>query len=821
MYNLHNKQDKLHKNGSLSLKNKPNMKYKLLLFLAVWLTYACSQQKPEAVLETETIDLLKYVDPQIGSVHGRWFFYTPAAKPFGMAKLAPHTNAYNSIGSWLPGGYDDRHNSIEGFGHFHEFQVGGLVTMPTVGKIQTTPSTLEEPDLGYRSRFNKATENAQPGYYTVKLEDYNITAELTATDRVGYHRYTFPKTDSAHIIFDLGHKQGESSDVINTEATMVSETELSGFIETYPEYAKFCDPEKHVYMYFFARLSKAPITVSAFRDNDIESGQKATSGINNGLVLTFSTTDNPQIEMQVGLSYVSTENAKLNLETESKENDFDKVVEAAKNAWQEKLNRIKVEGKSETDKTKFYTGLYHALLGRGIASDVNGQYRMNNGETGQIPLDEKGIPKYHHFNTDGMWGGFWNLSQLWALAYPEHLSEYVQANVDLFDETGWLHDGVATGVFTNGVQTNFQGLIIAAAYNAGIRDFDVENAYKAAYENETKTAGRGPGPGKYDLHYFTKMGYVPSYDTLINPKWPPFNFGASHTLEYSFSSYAVAQMAQLLNKQADYDLLMGYAKNWENIFDEETGYVRLKNMDGTFADNFDPMEPWLGFQEGNAAQYTWYVPHDVQGLINKLGKERFNERLEKTFEDAQKSTFGGGDEIDSFSGLEKLYNHGNQPCLHHSWLFNYSGKPWLTQKWTRTICNEFYGTEPLHGYGFGQDEDQGQLGSWYVMAAMGLFDVQGHAAANPTFQFGSPLFDKIEIKLDPTYYNGEKLIISAENNSATNLYIQSVTFNGKPIEASFIDRKALMEGGELHFKMDSIPNKTWENTPPPSMEKIN
>lgn len=797
------------------------MKYKVLLLLAIWCVYACTQQKPETSLKKEPIDLLKYVDPQIGSVHGRWFFYTPAAKPFGMAKLAPHTNAYNSIGSWLPGGYDDRHNSIEGFGHFHEFQVGGLVTMPTVGKIQTTPSTLEEPDLGYRSRFDKSTENAQPGYYTVKLEDYNVTVELTATDRVGYHRYTFPKTDSAHIIFDLGHKQGESSDVINTEAKMVSETELTGFIETYPEYAKFCDPDKHVVMYFFARLSKTPKTISAFRDNDVEQEQNSTNGINNGLVLSFSTINSQEIEMQVGLSYVSTENAKLNLDTESKGVDFDSVVEAAKNAWQEKLNRIKVEGKSETDKTKFYTGLYHALLGRGIASDVNGQYHMNNGETGQIPLDVEGKPKYHHFNTDGMWGGFWNLSQLWALAYPEHLSEYVQANVDLYNETGWLHDGVATGVFTNGVQTNFQGLIIASAYNAGIRDFDVENAYQAAYDNETKTAGRGPGPGKYDLHYFTKMGYVPSYDTLINPKWPPFNFGASHTLEYSFSSYAVAQMAQSLNKQKDYNLLMGYAKNWENIYDEETGYVRLKNTDGTFADNFDPMEPWLGFQEGNAAQYTWYVPHDVQGLINKLGKERFNERLEKTFEDAQKSTFGGGDEIDSFSGLEKLYNHGNQPCLHHSWLFNYSGKPWLTQKWTRTICNEFYGTEPLHGYGFGQDEDQGQLGSWYVMAAMGLFDVQGHAASEPTFQFGSPLFDRIEISLNPAYYKGEKFIITAENNQVDNFYIQSVEFNGKPIETSFINRATLMEGGELHFKMDSIPNKAWGNTPPPSMEKMN
>ncbi len=794
----------------------------LLLILLAFIFNACSQKTSDPVKSDAAFDPLPYVDPNLGSVHGRWFFYTPASKPFGMAKLAPHTNAYNSIGSWLPGGYDDRHNSIEGFGHFHEFQVGGLVVMPTTGKMQTLPGTLEEPDAGYRSRFDKSEEKAEAGYYSVKLKDYNVGAEFTATDRVGFHRYTFPKSDSAHLIFDIGHKQGESSDVIRAEAEMLSDKTLGGFIETYPEYAKFCDPDKHVIMYFYAQLNKAPKMVSIFRDAAISTDAKATAGTENGLVLSFETQENEILEMQVGLSYVSVENAKLNLETEAKGLSFDDVHAAAKEAWQEKLSRIKVYGENEQDKTKFYTGLYHALLGRGISSDVNGQYKMNDGGTGQIPLNESGQPKYHHFNTDGMWGGFWNLSQLWALAYPEHLSEYVQANIDFYKETGWLHDGLATGVFTNGVQTNFQSLILASAYNAGIKDFEVETGYQAAYDNEVKTNGRGPGPGKYDLHYFLKLGYVPSYDTLINPKWPPFNFGASHTLEYSFSSYAVAQMAKALGKEQDYQQLMQQAGYWQNIYDEETGYVRLKNADGTFVDDFDPMLPWLGFQEGNAAQYTWYVPHDVAGLIGKLGKEKFNQRLEQTFEDAQKTTFGGGEEIDSFSGLEKLYNHGNQPCLHQAWLFNYSGKPWLTQKWVRHISDEFYGTEPLHGYGFGQDEDQGQLGGWYVLAAMGLFDVQGHAAANPTFQFGSPIFDKIEIDLNQDYYKGKKLIISTSNNSKDNLYIQSANFNGQAIEQAFVDRNLLMQGGELHFVLDSIPNETWGiSVPPPSMEAIN
>jgi predicted alpha-1,2-mannosidase len=231
------------------------------------------------------------------------------------------------------------------------------------------------------------------------------------------------------------------------------------------------------------------------------------------------------------------------------------------------------------------------------------------------------------------------------------------------------------------------------------------------------------------------------------------------------------------------------------------------------------MKAWDGFQEGNAFQYTWYVPHDVAGLIQLMGKDNFNQRLGAMFTNAEKSKFGGGsDDIDSFSGIDKQYNHGNQPCLHDSWLFNYSGQPWLTQKWTRAICNEFYGNEPLRGYGVGQDEDQGQLGAWYVMASMGLFDVQGHAAMNPTFQFGSPLFDKITIKLDNKYYTGKELIIETKNNAKDHVYVQSASFNGAKNENCWIDRKTLMTGGTLTFDMGPEPNTAWGvKNPPESM----
>jgi predicted alpha-1,2-mannosidase len=568
-------------------------------------------------------------------------------------------------------------------------------------------------------------------------------------------------------------------------------------------------------MYFVARLSKKPEEVGIFYDSLVYSDSTATRGIGNGLFLQFSTFQDEVVEMQVGLSYTGLENARLNLDSESGGISFDQVHSDATRLWNEMLGRIEVEGSDTADITKFYTGLYHALLGRGLASDVNGQYVLNDGGIGQIPLDQDGLPHYRHYNTDGIWGGFWNLGQLWALVYPDYLVEYVQSNIDFYSETGWLHDGVAAGVFTNGVQTNFQGLLMASAYNCGIRGFDVELGYKAAYKNETVAAGRNLGNGKYDMHWFNHLGYVPSWDTTLSNGWV-FNFGGSHTLEYCFSSYAVGQMARGLGKEEDYRKLMEQAGNWKNIFDPETRFIRPKYPDGTFIEDFDPLEGWRGFQEGNAYQYTWYVPHDIAGLMEAVGPELFNERLAKMFKDAQKTVFGGGKEIHSFSGVEMLYNHGNQPCLHNAWLFNYSGRPWLTQKWTRTICNEFYGTEPLHGYGYGQDEDQGQLGAWFVMASLGLFDVQGHANADPSFQFGSPLFDKVTLKLngDP-----EKILtIIAEDQSPENLYIQDLDLNGKSISKCWIPRKELMNGGTLTFRMGPDPNQEWGvGEPPPSM----
>lgn len=754
------------------------------------------------------VDLTQYVKPNIGTAHSRWFFYTPAAMPFGMAKLAPSTDGHlGNRWGWEAVGYDDRHTSIEGFANFHEFQIGGVVFAPTVGKLQTQPGSLDNPESGYRSRFDRADEFATSGYYSVLLKDYGVKAELTATPRVGFHRYTFPESKESNIIFDIGHQQGESGKVIDAEVKLLDGNRIEGFVTTKPEYVKKYQEEAVVTMYFSAVLDKEPVAYGTFVDSVATANQKEVKGIGSGLYLTFDTKADEAVTIKVGLSYTSVDNARLNLETEAKDLAFDQAKENAIGMWNDYLGRITVEGKNEDDKVKFYTGLFHALLGRGLASDVNGAYPKNDGTVGQIALDANGKPKHNHYNTDAIWGGFWNLTQLWAIAYPEYYADWVQSQLLVYKDAGWLGDGLATSKYVSGVGTNFTGLAIAAAYNVGLRNFDVEEAYQAARKNELGYEGRIPGAGKMDVGAFVKRGYAPymvskpGMEELTTEGSP---FGTSHTLEYSFSSYAVAQFAKALGKTADYDQLIKLSKGWKEVYDPTVKFMRPKDENGQFIKDFNPAAPWVGFQEGNAWQYTFYVPHDAEELVETLGADVFNNRLDSIFTVSQKAIFGGGTNIDAFAGLEGLYNHGNQPNLHISWLFNFSGRPDLTQKWVRAICDEFYGTEGIHGYGYGQDEDQGQLGAWYVMAGIGLFDVKGLTSPDPAFQIGSPLFDKVTIRLPQDVRKGE-FIIETENNSKQNIYVQDAQLNGKEDKNLTVSFADIVKGGVLKLKMGLEP----------------
>ena len=777
-----------------------------LLFLCGVFTSCVTQGK-----KVQQEELSQYVEPRIGTAHCRWFHFTPGAMPFGMAKPAPSTNGHiGNKSGWEATGYDYRDQSVEGFPCLHEFQIGGIVLMPTTGSLKTIPGAVDDSTgIGYRSRFDRADEIATAGYYSVLLKDYSIRAELTATPRVAIQRYTFPAGEDSHILFDIGNRQGESGAVRDAEITFTEDGRIEGWVITEPEYVRKYQPGASVPLYFSAVLDKAPVGYGAFNGADIRPDERKATGVGAGLYLTFRTQDQESVTAKVGLSYTSVENARLNRETEAATLTFDEAREISRQTWEEYLGRIRVETPAREDKVKFYTGLYHALLGRGLASDVNGAYPRNDGSVGQIPLKD-GKPIHNLYNTDAAWGAQWNLTQVWALAYPEYYSDYISSHLLVYKDAGWLADGIANSRYVSGVGTNLLSTIIAGAYQCGIRDFDVNTAYEACLKNELDGENRPLGAGKIDTRYFVEYGYVPHLDKGDGPD-EAFMFSASHTLEYAYSAWAVAQWAKQLGKTDDYNRLKDLSKGWERIYDPSCNFVRPKKKDGTFIEDFNPMQVWRGFQEGNAWQYTFYVPHDAKGLVAKVGADVFNHRLDSIFTVSRKLIFSGGTEVGAFAGLQTLYNQGNQPCLHIPWMFNEAGRPSLTQKWVRAILNEFYGTDGIHGYGYGQDEDQGQLGAWYVISSLGLFDMKGLTDQAPSFALGSPLFDKITIRLNDRYYKGKEFVIEARNNSKQNDYVQSMNLNGKPLTDTRIPFSEIIQGGHLVLEMGNQPKDRYEN----------
>lgn len=773
--------------------------FKSLLLLACLTGATASCDTPETIDQWYP----RFVEPRIGTAHCRYFHFAPGAMPFGMAKPGPSTNGHlGNKDGWEATGYDYRDGSIEGFPCTHEFQVGGIVLMPACGELKTVPGAVDSHGEGYRSKFSHNEEVATAGYYSVLLQDYGIKAELTATPRVAFQRYTYPKSQQSRILFDIGNRSGESGAVKDAHVEIRDDGTIEGYVITLPEYVKKYQPGAEVPIYFSAVMDKKPARVGSFNGAEVHEGAKEANGVGAGLYVDFPTKQDEQVTVAVGISYTSVENARLNRESEADDMTFDEAKLQSENAWQEMLGRIDVRFAKDDDMKKFYTGLYHAILGRGLCSDFSGAYPRHDGGIGQLPM--KGDQPLHNmYNTDAFWGGQWNLGQLWILAYPEYTSDYISSHLQVFKDAGWMGDGLANSRYVSGVGTNQLPLLINAAYQCGIRDFDVELAYEACRKNELDGENRPFGAGKSDTKEFVQYGYVPHLENGVGPA-EKFQFSASHTLEYSFTSWATAQLAKALGKP-EYDQLMSLSKGWERIYDEKQNFMHPKDAEGNFIPNFDPMEVWRGFQEGNAWQYTFYVPHDAKALVAKVGEEEFNARLDSIFTLSQPKIFSGGTEVGAFAGLKTLYNQGNQPCLHISWLFNEANRPSKTQKWVRAILNEFYGTDGIHGYGYGQDEDQGQLGAWYVVSSIGLFSVTGLNDINPTFALGSPLFGRISIKLSNKYYSGKRFIITTEAHDDQSPYVQEYLLNGKKLSQPRISFADVVKGGKLKIKLGPNP----------------
>ncbi|MXV15426.1 GH92 family glycosyl hydrolase [Hufsiella ginkgonis] len=742
---------------------------------------------------------IDYADPLLGTSESRWMLNPGATMPFGMVQISP-----DNQGEVWKSGYEYSINNIGGFSHIHSWTMAGLSVMPTVGVLSTFRGPADAPTIGwtsgYRSRIDKATEKASPGYYAVTLMNGNIRTEITSTTRAGFFRFTFPREEDAHILLDLDVPNEAPTEILDAGFKQVSDTEIEGW-----SHQKWSWNEYTVH--FVVRFNKPIKSFGGWIGSTVKKEAREFTGKGKmGAYADFNPQKGETILMQTAISLVSIDQARLNLVTEMGpfKWNFDGVHRNARTVWNNLLSKIRVEGGTELNRKKFYSNLYRSYVARTTWSDVNGKYVDVNEVVRQVDPDSPVI------GSDALWNTFWNLNQLWTLVNPDIASKWSRSLVEIYKTGGWLPKGPAGIEYSGIMEGSHEISLITSAYQKGIRDFEVSTAFQAMMHQQTTPGRRTPENGYAGNRFFEsylKLGYVPNEEGQV-----------SNTLEYAYDDWCVAQMAKALGKETEYGQFIKRAGNFKNVWDPVTKYIRMKNRDGSWVKDWSPYcctnFSGPGYLEGNAWQYSFFNPHDVQGIINLMGKEEFNRRLNEGFEKSARFNFNAeGDRYDLVP-----INHGNQPNMQASWLFNYSGKPWLTQHWTREIMNYYYGSTPYHGW-LG-DEDEGQMGAWFVMAAMGLFETDGGASVKPFYEVGSPLFPKIIITLDPRYYPGKTFTIEARGTSDKNRYIQSASLDGKPLTRPWFYHADLVDGGSLVLQMGPRPNKSWGSRTgdaPPSM----
>ena len=754
------------------------------------------------------------VNPLIDSANSRWFFFSSATRPFGMVNLSPDMG---TAGAW-ESGYRYNQKKINFFSHIHAWQLSGIPVLPTTGKIKAHLGPKE-----YGSSYSHDRERVEAGYHSIILDDYNIKAELTSTKRVGFHRYTFPKSNQSAVILDLSAQLGPSG----TESGYVERVSNKKLIG-YAVMEKTRRRPKPTKVFFSIHFNKPFDALHAYRDGKLLGKVKKFKGKNGGVYPIFKTTDGEQILMKVAISYVSSSQAELNLDTELSNWEFDDVVKDSKDEWNEYLSRIQIKGNTRDQQVRFYTDLWHALQGRRIISDVNGKYSDMTGDTqriGQIPLDEGGEPKFNHYNSDSFWGAQWTLNTLWHLVYPRITEEFINSMLLMYDDGGLIPRGPSGGNYTYVMTGASTTPFIVSAYMKGIRGFNVEKAYegmlknalpggimsKVGYEHYTNKGG--------GIEYYIDRGYVPF--PLYEKQYGYHQCGPGVTMEYAYQDWTLAQMAKVLNKDGDNKMLIKRAANYRNIYDSSSGWMRGRTLDGNWIEPFDPLvyegdykDPLgSGFVEATAAAATWFVPHDLAGLAELMGgKDIAARRLNQSFLIAKQHGFVAhnyrGDNFVSSYRRRAFINYGNQPSMQTGYIFNYFGQPWLTQKWVREVIDEVYSdNDPQHGYS--GDEDQGLMGALCVLMKIGLFEMKGGAEINPSYDLSSPIFDQITIHLDKDYYQGVNFKIDVLNNSPKNKFIQSVKLNGKPVNQSWLYHKDLVKGGNLEYVLGEEPNYDW------------
>ena len=769
-----------------------HIRFVLPIVLFMFTNYGCTETQEKLDAKKQPVD---QVYPFLDTANSRWFYFSSASRPFGMVNLSPDMaidGAWNS-------GYRYEQDSIKFFSHIHAWQLSGVPILPTTGTFKGHLG----PNI-YQTAYSHEEETVFPGYHQVQLKDYGINVELTSTTRVGFHKYTFNTNDQNSILLDLGTVLGPSATKYG-HAEKVSDKEIKG----YALMAKTIRRPKDTYVYFHIELKNNFKAMHSWKDGKLLGETETFDGENGGIYLTLNDSSEPVL-MKVGISYVSEQQAKLNIATELVHWDFEKIVSDSRTEWNQMLGRIKIEGNTEKQQRRFYTDLWKALQGRRIISDANGTYCDMTGDAprvGQIPLDENGKPNFNHYNSDSFWGAQWTIASLWALVYPEISEQFVNSMLLMYDDGGFIPRGPSGGNYTHVMTGASATPFIVGAYMKGIRNYDVEKAYEGMKKNHLLGGNMGRAGYEHNtlkgggLEFYIEKGYVPY---PLGHNYAGHQEGAGQTLEYSYQDWCLAQMAKALGKAEDHELFMARSNNWRNVFDPETKWMRPKDNDGNWQTPFDPYEVKKGFVEASASQATWYVPHNLEGLALLMGgNDAAADKLDASFKKSAKLDFTSGKS--HASELDDLYrkipiNYGNQPSIQTAFVFNHIGKPWLTQYWSREVTNKVFGdTTPSLGYS--GDEDQGLMGSLAVLMKIGLFEMKSGAERVPKMDIGSPIFDKVTIHLNKDYYSGDKIEIVAKNNSDVNRYIQQIKWNSSVLDTPEIKHGDLTKGGILELEM--------------------
>ncbi|MDR2039647.1 MAG: GH92 family glycosyl hydrolase [Bacteroidales bacterium] len=743
--------------------------------------------------QQRTITPADYVNTFLGTAHSRWMIAPGPWMPFSMVKLSPD----NQNNGWQAG-YQPSFESIGTFSHIHEWTMTGLGMMPVTGPLKTKigdQSSLIKQDDVYRSAIDKSTEEAPLGYYKVKLTDYDITAELTATTRCGFHRYTYPKGSDARVMMDLQIPTEYRYNILEAEMRQVNERRVEGFSKQQSKYVWSHDADQDYTVYFVIEFDHDIKKFGGWTNDQILENIhiKGKDLSFAGCYAEFDTGSDSIVQARSAISYVDLDGARKNLETEVTKPfgwSFEAVRRHQEDTWNDLLNRVQITSNDSREKMRFYTNLYRSFC-RNAFSDVDGRWVDATEKIRQFT-----DPDAVALGCDAFWNTFWNLNQMWNLIAPEWSARWVKSQLAMYDANGWLAKGPAGMEYIPVMVGEHEIPLLVSAYQMGIRNYDAEKMFAAAKKMQTTLpASVGNGyAGNRDLGVYLKHHYVPADKGRF-----------SNTLEYSYDDWTVSQLAKSLGKDADYKIFADRGTWWRNAIEPDSGYAHLRYADGSWDKNFDPFKSGANhhYVEGNAWQLTFFVPQDVPALAEAIGKQRFIDRLTWGFEASEPWRYNApGDQYWDFPVVQ-----GNQQSMHFAFLFNWVGQPWQTQRWTRSIIDRYYGFEIANAY-LG-DEDQGQMSAWFVMAALGLFQTDGGCSVEPVYEIASPLFEKAVINLGERFERGKTFTIEAKGASRTNKYVQSAKLNGTSLNTFKFPAKELLKGGSLILEMGPEPNKNW------------